>query len=278
MPVASCLRTIRAFGVRAPTNMSRVQAACLEAFAAGAKPAHRRPGAAAPEVSAAVVRHALGEPIRPLTRTGVAWVLWVVAGAAAAQTAPRPLRLNADLLARYDQVMGGPDFYRGRVWARPGFEVTPGPRVRFGARGSFAKGSHPNRLSIRRFDNFHENEAALDRLYVVLNGKGLEVSAGKFAMPLAVSEMIWDRDIQPSGVAVGWGRAGVTLRGVVFQRSHIHHDRSTVVGAEAGVRRKGVEWSGGYLGFHGLDQFQPGMERQNRARVDQGRLRYEARF
>src|SRR2546425_3046658 len=109
---------------------------------------------------------------------------------------------NADLLSRSDNIYNladENDIHRARLWLRPGFEVSSAGSLRFGARGSFALGTDRNQESILRFDNFHSNDVALDRLYVAMEKGGIELRAGKFDMPFQVSEMLWDHDIQPSG-------------------------------------------------------------------------------
>ena len=207
-----------------------------------------------------------------------------------AQTPPSAanpaVRLNADVLLRADNVTNlsdRGDFRRVRAWLRPGFDLSPAAWLRFGARGSFALGSDQNRDNILRSDNFHSDDVSLDRLYVAAEKGGLEVGGGKFAMPFQLSEMIWDYDIQPSGLYGVYRRSALALRAGVFHRSHIHHDRSTVAGGEASVNhRLTPNWIGeveaALITFNALDQFQPGMERQNRARLVEGRLRYLSAF
>src|SRR5262249_6591214 len=97
------------------------------------------------------------------------------------------------------------------------------------------------------------------------------------------SEMIWDRDIQPRGVFLSYGLGPVTFRGAVFHRSHIHHDRSTEAGGQVALRLPiAANWTmeadAGFLAFNALDQFQPGMERQNSVQVVDGTLRYQSAF
>lgn len=195
-------------------------------------------------------------------------------------------RLNADLSLRFDNVYNlsdRPDIHRVRGWLRPGFDLAPTTWLHAGARGSFALSSDENSQNIARFDNFHSNDVSLDRLYVTIDGRGVEACAGKFAMPFRVSEMIWDADIQPAGAYAALRHSQFTLRGGLFHRSHIHHDRSTIAGGQATFRHDAtshwaVEADAAYFAFNALDQFQPGMERQNRARLLDGRLRYLSSF
>jgi Putative porin len=194
--------------------------------------------------------------------------------------------LNADLSLRFDNVYSlsdRPDIHRVRGWARPGFDLTPTAWLHAGARGSFALSSDENSQNIPRFDNFHSDDISLDRLYLAVHRSSVEACAGKFAMPFQVSEMVWDADIQPTGVYVALRHSRFTLRGGLFHRSHIHHDRSTIAGGQVTFRnnskgRWAVETNGGYFAFNALDLFQPGMERQNRALLSDGRLRYLSSF
>ena len=194
--------------------------------------------------------------------------------------------LNADLSLRSDHIynlVDRDDIHRARLWLRPGFEVSPAGWLRFGARGSFALGTDRNEQSILRFDNFHSNDVALDRLYVAMEKGGIELRAGKFDMPFQVSEMLWDYDIQPSGAFAAYHRGWFTLRGGLFNRSHIHHDRSTVTGGQLTLRRNvTTHWTGeadmGFFAFNALNQFQSGMGRQNRVRLIDGHLEYQSAF
>ena len=193
---------------------------------------------------------------------------------------------NADFSLRSDNIYNltsEKDIHRARLWLRPGFELSPLGWLRFGARGSFALGTDRNQESILRFDNFHSNEVALDRLYVAVGKGGGELRAGKFEMPFQVSEMLWDHDIQPSGIFAGYGRSRLSLRAGVFHRSHIHHDRSTISGAQLTLRHHvTTNWTGeadlGFFALNGLDQFQSGMGRQNRVRLIDGHLVYQSAF
>lgn len=202
------------------------------------------------------------------------------------QPARRPFKIEGDLLIRYDNISsltGSGNIDRVRAWLRPGFHLAPASWARLEARGSFALGTDGNRQSILRFDNFHSHDASVDRLYLAVKGRGFEFGAGKFAMPLQVSEMIWDHDIQPSGLYAGYRRAGISLTGGVFYRSHIHHDRSTIAGGQIAFRHNSQgAWTAlataGYMAFNALEQFQPGMARQNRTMLEGGRLRYQSDF
>jgi hypothetical protein len=213
-------------------------------------------------------------------------VLLLACGTLAAQPFTPGLELNADLLLRVDNAVDLPDrgdIHRGRLWFRPGFEMTPSGWIRFGARASFAVSSDTNHDGIRRFDNFHNDDVSADRLYLAVGARGMELGAGKFAMPFALSEMIWDHDIQPSGLYAVYDRSLLSLRGGVFYRSHIHHDRSTIAGGQLALRHSYssnwlAEVDAGFLAFNALDQFQPGMERQNSAIFENGRLRFQSAF
>ena len=193
---------------------------------------------------------------------------------------------NADLLLRSDNVYGlgaRDDIHRARVWVRPGVDVAVARWLRAGTRGSFALSSDDNSDNIPRFDNFHSDDVSLDRLYLAVEKDRWEIIAGKFAMPFQMSEMIWDQDIQPRGVFLSYRLGPVTFRGAVFHRSHIHHDRSTEAGGQVALRLPlptnwTVEADAGFLGFNALDQFQPGMERQNSVQLVEGAVRYQSAF
>ncbi len=214
-----------------------------------------------------------------------------ICGTLVAQSLPQCLpsglaKLNLDLLVRFDNVYNVPDrndIHRARVWLRPGFDVSPTGWLRVGARGSFAKSTNRNDQNIPQFDNFHSDDVSLDRLYLAGERGRLEMCGGKFAMPFRVSEMIWDQDIQPLGVYAAYSHPLFTVRGGVFHRSHIHHDRSTIaVGQLTLVHNLSANWFGetdaAFFSFHNLNQFQPGMHRQNRAHLVNDHEEYLSAF
>ena len=214
----------------------------------------------------------------PLCNCAVVTLL--LSGSLAAQALPGCLpqgltKLNADLQVRSDNnysLADRNDIHRARAWLRPGFEMNPMSGLHFGARGSFALSTDQNQQNIPRFDNFHSNDISLDRLYLTVDKGEAEVCAGKFSFPFLVSEMLWDKDIQPSGIYAAFHRNWLSLRAGLFYRSHIHHDRSTIVAGQLNAQRQlktnwGIGVVAGVFGFHNLDEFQPGMQRQNRVRL-----------
>ena len=93
---------------------------------------------------------------------------------------------------------------RTLVRARPRVELGFN-RVLLGLGGDFAYGSEKNTellpvLPLLR-DNYDSRDARLDLAFVRVQVPGLRLDAGRFAMPVRFTEMVWDRDLRPQGAA-----------------------------------------------------------------------------
>jgi hypothetical protein len=110
-----------------------------------------------------------------------------------------------DGLARFDDIYNlrvRPDILRGRFEARPEVGYQFSERFRIGVRAVFDLGTEPNSDNSRNFDNYHSRGSTVQRYYLEAKPGDFTILAGAFGMPLAVTEMFWDHDIQTPGASV----------------------------------------------------------------------------
>jgi len=160
-----------------------------------------------------------GEPTaRRRARVAAAAIAFALALAARAQE-PAPqyfeepeekahLTLQWDFLARYDNITHlqyYPDISRGRFEVRPQVDFVVSPTFRIGVRGSFNYGTDDNYDNALYQDNYVSRAAYVDRYFLLWTPGAWTVQAGAFALPVAASEMLWDKyDIQTPGAAVSY--------------------------------------------------------------------------
>lgn len=132
-------------------------------------------------------------------------------------------------------------------------------------------------------DNYKSRDARLDLAWVRLSPiHAFSVQAGRFAMPVRFTEMIWDRDLRPQGASatIDFGAVGrlqkLAVTGVYGRGSHIFpegsafelKDRDTVwIGSatmtfSAGAKDR-VELVGSFLKFDDLGFVDTRLRRQN---------------
>jgi hypothetical protein len=121
-------------------------------------------------------------------------------------------------------------------------------------------------------DNYRSRDTRLDLAFASLRPTSwLRLEGGRFAMPLALTEMIWDRDLRPQGAAVHLGGGdspfGVSVLGA--RGSHVFDDDDAEMlvlsagftpPAEAKTR---VELLGSYIVFRDVETLEPVIRRQN---------------
>jgi hypothetical protein len=192
--------------------------------------------------------------------------------------------LQWDFLARYDRVDHRPYYEttdRGRFELRPEVDFEPSDSLRIGARAVFDYATEPD--SYTEFDNFRSRGASLERYYVLWRPGRFAIRAGRFGMPLAASEMLWDRDVQTPGGAAAWESAdgAWTLAAAGFYAPQRFGDRSRigvgqVVWRNGDAGRLQIEAAASYWSFdlRDLDAF----VRENTPEVDNGRLGYASGF
>ena len=159
------------------------------------------------------------------------------------------------------------------------------PRVEFG-RGSFKLGvggalyygseKNPDPKPALFRDNYKARDARLDLAFGQLSpARWLTLQAGRFVMPVGLTEMTWDRDLRPQGGAAtlehkdaaGLSRAGVTA--LYARGSHVFDDDHTsmlLLSGQVtfpGQKDSSVQLIGSYIGFEDANKMEPMIRRQN---------------
>ncbi len=168
---------------------------------------------------------------------------------------------------------------RWSIQARPRYEVTLSVfDLGVGAAINYSqdRNDEPSKggsLTIIR-DNFRSRDLRLDLAYGRLRLGPVTAQGGRFAMPLLLTEMVWDRDLRPQGGAVSLSLGGEGSRrhfevtGIYATGSHVFDDESVMYGGEAALTlatgtSSGLQLVGSYLQFDELDQLDPVLGRQN---------------
>lgn len=174
-----------------------------------------------------------------------------------------------DLLVRYDAVDGlpsatRPSFDRTLARVRYGLRYQNAAGFEFGAAVRGSVGTDDNIDNRRNLDNARSDAAGLDELYVAWQfTPAVQAIVGKTAFPLALSPMVWDRDLRPIAAAVngewqtdsGW-EIGTTVG--YFAGNHLYGDDSRISAGQVRLRtRLGEQWEGqlllSFLGFSDLE-------------------------
>lgn len=192
-----------------------------------------------------------------------------------------------DALARYDKItkLNRADVEHGRFEFRPELALEFSDRFKVGARAIGSLGTDENEENARNFDNYRSNGAALERYYVEARPGAWTLRAGSFGLPLASTEMLWDRDIQTPGAAVSFAtRAGdgtLSFSGAGFYGPQREGDRTRIgVGQilwSRDVQPFAWEFAVAYWHFD-LDELKPHYIRQNRFVIRDGVRQYESDF
>jgi len=125
-------------------------------------------------------------------------------------------------------------------------------------------------------DNYKSKEARLDLAFVRVEPvHWLRLEGGRFVMPVAVTEMIWDRDLRPQGGALtlqskdanGVSRFSVT--GLYATGSHVFEDTDVnmiMASAQAtfpGAQDSSFQLVGSYIDWQKPNNLEPMIRRQN---------------
>jgi len=187
------------------------------------------------------------------------------------------LQVKLDALLRKEwtrNLFTGPDQDRWRVQLRPRLEASV-HWFRLGVGGEFNHSSDKNLelapgLPLR--DNYDSRDARLDLAFAGVDTRFLRLQGGRFRMPVALTEMLWDRDLRPQGGAVtlrtsGNNRFSATALGA--RGSHPLEDDDAemlLLSATADLasgRQTRLELTGSYLAFRKIAGIEPRLRRQN---------------
>lgn len=172
-----------------------------------------------------------------VTLSALALLATSLTAASQAQDPPK-LRFGGDFRLRYEHTSEGngtPSFGKEVVRFRAG--LTYALREDVIVRGRLVTGSQedPNSTDITLGDFFDDLVVSLDVASIELSRKHWGVTGGKFINPLVSTELVWDGDVNPSGVA---GRlmvgdpagAAATLTGLYFMVDAQAGDSSSDMG------------------------------------------------
>jgi hypothetical protein len=216
--------------------------------------------------------------------------------------------LGAPAMAQQAPITG--DFLIRQEWNDDFFatpDVTPAKRTRFRLRPRFEVAANVLRLTVGGDfnwstddnlkpkditlplniirDNYDSRSARLDLASIGLNlTTKIRAEVGRIAMPMRLTEMIWDRDLRVQGVTADWvvhqGQAVepiVRLSGVYSRGSHVFGDSEEIDGSSVGKgttlsagaidlgfgTNRRVEFTAAYLKFDHLEHLERMIRRQN---------------
>jgi hypothetical protein len=205
-----------------------------------------------------------------------------------------PLSLSADGFYRNEwtqELFAGENQTRWRIQVRPLLELNAGP-FELGVGGDFnwadADNTEPpagqTAIGLQR-DNFSSRDARVDLAFGRVSPLSwLELEGGRFAMPLGITEMIWDRDVRAQGGAVTLrtfdvgGLSQIALTALGSRGSHVFDDAGVTTLVLAGfLDTGGLQLTGSFIRFTDLGGMHPSLRRQNSRAADGGYLydRYE---
>lgn len=169
------------------------------------------------------------------------------------------------------------DEQRRRFRALPRVEFGS-DRFKLGVGGDFNYSSDENvdpKPALLR-DNYDSRDARLDLAFARIEPlEWLRIEGGRFAMPLGLTEMIWDRDLRPQGAALtvqtkdAAGRPRFTATALGARGSHVFEDQDVEMLAGSarislfGQSESSLELVGSYLDFRKLETLEPMIRRQN---------------
>jgi hypothetical protein len=196
-----------------------------------------------------------------------------------------------DFLARYDNISHlefYPPISRGRFEVRPQVDFVASSTFRIGVRGSFNYGTLPNEYNAFYEDNWVSRGAYVDRYFLLWTPGAWTVQAGAFALPVAASEMLWDKyDIQTPGAAVSYVHQLGTTSSLTFTGAGIysaqHYPDESILGVGQVLWKSGEESRFAIqasTAFWNMDMrnVAPQYFRQNRVVLVGGKLEYQSKF
>lgn len=131
---------------------------------------------------------------------------------APARTSPPPDRLKVSgdirLRGQHDAASGGkPDRNSSQLRARLGATYAFNERVTVGGRLVSGDADDPNSTDVQ-LSNWNDDLAvSLDQAYVQLQFGDLTVYGGKFPQPFTRTDLVWDGDVNPQGLAATYRHA-----------------------------------------------------------------------
>ena len=172
-----------------------------------------------------------------------------------AQQGTSKLSINGDLRLRYEYNTSDGDARtdsRGVARGRVAAIYTANPTLEFGARLVTGDPDDPNSADVS-LSNFNDDlQVSLDQIYARKVYGALTLTGGKFSNPFRRTDLVWDGDVNPQGIAgqydfVGSETSTITGRALYFpiERSVAASD-STASGLQLTLDQQfGAGWSMG---------------------------------
>ncbi|MBB6065611.1 hypothetical protein HNR76_002177 [Pseudoxanthomonas broegbernensis] len=132
------------------------------------------------------------------------------ASASASTPAPARLKVGGDFRVRgqFDNSdRDGRDRSSGQVRGRLGATFAVNDRVTVGARLATGDSNDPNSTDVQLSNWLDDLEVSLDQAYLQLAFGELTVFGGKMPQPFVRTELVWDGDVNPQGLAATWRHA-----------------------------------------------------------------------
>jgi hypothetical protein len=196
-----------------------------------------------------------------------------------------------DFLARYDNIghlRYYPSISRGRFEVRPQVDFVLSDQFRLGVRGSFSYGTEPNEDNALYEDNYVSRGVYVDRYFFLWTPGRWTIQGGAFALPVAASEMLWDKyDIQTPGAAASYVAPLGPVSSLTFTGAGIysaqHYPDESILGVGQVLWKSGEESRFAVqasAAFWNMDMrnVDPQYYRENRVAVVDGELSYRSKF
>jgi polyhydroxyalkanoate synthesis regulator phasin len=154
-------------------------------------------------------------------------------------------KFKGDARLRFEQKVKNDDetSRRGRVRARWGFETQVNPQLKVGLR--IASGSSDQTSTNQSFkDSFSTKALMLDKAYATYSPiafPGMSITGGKMSNPFYKTDLVWDGDITPEGVAVCYkAKEGLFVNTGFFPMNEAKHGKDALylLGAQVGFNGK----------------------------------------
>jgi len=186
---------------------------------------------------------------------------WIAAAAAVVLAAPAAagdlpdvlseIEVDGDLRVRYEantDVEGGPEPHRGVLRFRLGASLPVGEAFEAGVRLVTGDPDNPRTADVTIGDLLNDLDVSLDRAWIRGRRGGASAVAGKFANPFRTTELVWDGDVNPQGIAGsyerrwegGWSGRATVIAMPVDERAA--GDDAEMWGGQLGASRA---WSSG---------------------------------
>lgn len=189
--------------------------------------------------------------MRHMLFSGLVGAVLTLAGAMRRVEAQSESRFFGDFRVRYENTANQDDLPargRGVLRFRAGLVHDVSAALRVGARVATGDPDDPNSTDVTMGDFVDDVEVSLDQLYVELRRGGLFATAGKFANPFLYTELVWDGDVNPQGIAgrytISSSSVTATLGGAfcVVDEQSSAPDSYMVGGQGAVLFRASPEW------------------------------------